>query len=224
MAQDKQQKLLEIAAQHDLNDVSIREIGRMMDPTGKGEHPQTVKFHWQKLFEAGEINYLPRSKKTRDAIKNFVDEHKLGDGRDLISIPVRGVANCGPASSYAADEKLGYIHISSTFLHTKRHKDLYAIIASGESMNRSKIDGKPINDGDYVIVDRSVSQPESGDCIVAIVNGLANIKRFLRERGRIVLVSESSEQFDPIFIHPEDQDDALIAGKVVQVVQKPKQS
>lgn len=222
MKSDKSKILLKIAEEHDLNSLSIREIGRMMDPDGKGEHPQTVKFHWRKLYEAGKISYLPRTKPARDSIKNYVDNRILGDGKSLISIPVRGVANCGPASNFAADENMGYIHVSSRFLNTNRYKDLYAIVASGESMNRTKIDGKPINDGDYVVVDRSVTQPSNGDCVVAIVNGLANIKRFLRERGRIVLVSESSEHFDPIFIHPEDQDEALIAGKVVQVVQKPK--
>src|SRR6185437_10651889 len=108
---------------------------------------------------------------------------------------------CGPASQFANDEEMGFIHVSSTFLHTNRYEDLYAIVTSGESMNQTKIDGKSINDGDYVVVDRSVTQPNNGDCVVAIVNGLANIKRFFRERGRIVLVSESSEHFDPIFIH-----------------------
>lgn len=217
----KSTKLQQIAAQHNLNDFSLRELGRMMNPD-KPENPQTVKFHWRKLYEAGKINYLPRTRETRTSIKNYVDDKVLGDGRTLVSIPVRGMADCGPASLYADDDNIGYIHVSSSFLKTNRYKDLYAIIASGESMNQAKIDGKPINDGDYVVVDRSVSQPNDGDRVVAIVNGLANIKRFFRERGRIVLVSESSEHFDPIFIHPEDQDEALIAGKVVQVVQKPK--
>jgi SOS-response transcriptional repressor LexA len=217
----KSTKLQQLASQHNLNDFSLREIGRMMNPDDP-ENPQTVKYHWNKLYEAGKINYLPRTRETRKSIRNYVDDKVLGDGRTLVSIPVRGMANCGPASLYADDENIGYIHVSSRFLKTNRYNDLYAIIASGESMNRTKINGKPINDGDYVVVDRSVSQPNNGDCVVAIVNGLANIKRFLREHGRIVLVSESSEHFDPIFIHPEDQDEALIAGKVVQVVQKPK--
>lgn len=219
---NKASRLLEIAANRNLNDFGLRELGRMIGENSKEENPQTVKFHWRKLYEAGKISYLPRTRETRSSIKNFVDKQVLGDGRSLISIPVRGVANCGPASLYADDEDIGYIHVSSTYLKTNRYDDLYAIIASGDSMNQTKIDGKSINDGDYVIVDRSVSQPNDGDRVVAIVNGLANIKRFLRERGRIVLVSESSEHFDPIFIHPEDQDEALIAGKVVQVVQKPK--
>lgn len=218
----KSNKLFEIAGLHNLNDLSLREIGRMMGEGGKVEAPQTVKFHWRKLYETGKIAYLPNTRQTRKSIKNYIEKQPLGDGKSLIAIPVRGVANCGPASSYADDISMGYIHISSTYLKTNRYNDLYAIIASGDSMNQTKIDGKPINDGDYVIVDRSVSQPNDGDRIIAIVNGLANIKRFLRERGRIVLVSESSEHFDPIFIHPEDQDEALIAGKVVQVVQKPK--
>jgi len=223
MSTDKSSKLLAIADVHNLNELGLREIGRMMNPGGKEVHPETVKFHWKKLFEAGKIGYLPKSKARKLNRKpSMVEENVLGDGRSLVTIPVRGVANCGPASYYADDEDQGYIHLSSTMLKTSRKKDLYAILASGESMNRTKVDGKAINDGDYVVVDSRVSSPENGDRVVAIVNGLANIKRFYRERGRVVLVSESTERFDPIFIHPEDQDDALIAGKVIQVIQKPK--
>lgn len=222
MSKDKSEILLQIATKHNLNDLTLREIGRMMNPGGQPEYPQTVKFHWKKLYESGKVNYLPQSKQTIQSIKTYVDSEMLGNGKKIVSISVRGVANCGPASFYAEDENIGYIHVSSTFLKTNRFKDLYAIVASGESMNNTRIDDKPINDGDYVVVDRSVENPQDGDRVVAIVNGLANIKRFRRERGRVVLFSESTEHFDPIFIHPEDQDDALIAGKVVQVVQKPK--
>ena len=50
---------------------------------------------------------------------------------------------------------------------------------------------------------------------------MANIKKFHfdRENSRIVLVSESSKDFPPIFIHEDD--DFNISGKVVQVIKKP---
>ncbi len=223
MSTDKKQKLLAIADIHNLNELGLREVGRRMNPDGKEVHPETVKFHWIKLFEDNQIDYLPKSRaRAQKKSSSLVDSNILGAGKTLVTIPVRGIANCGPASSYANDEDRGFIHLAGAMLKTDRIKDLYAILASGESMNQTKINGKPINDGDYVVVDSKVSSPADGDRVVAIVNGLANIKRFYRERGRVVLVSESSERFDPIFVYPEDHSDGLIAGKVIQVVPKPK--
>lgn len=72
-----------------------------------------------------------------------------------------------------------------------------------------------------MIIDRNRNTPRNGDCVVAVVDGLANIKMFFREQDRIILVSESSEHYDPIFITPEDQSDSLIGGTVIQVVAKP---
>jgi hypothetical protein len=62
--------------------------------------------------------------------------------------------------------------------------------------------------------------------VVATLNNLANIKKFLPEfdtegaLSRITLVSESTDEFQPIFIHPEDQTEGLIAGVALQVVKK----
>lgn len=218
MTTDKIKKLLEIASENNLNDLTIREVGRRMG----NEYPQTVKYYWKKAFDAGMIDYLPRSREAKSSIRNFTHRNKLTSEVSLISIPIRGVANCGPATRYAQDEDLGYIHISSTLLGTKKHEGLYAIVADGESMNKASVHGNPINDGDYVVVDRSVVQPKDNDYVVAIVNGLANIKKFHREQDRIALVSESSGHYDPIFITPEDQSDSLIGGTVIQVVPKPK--
>ena len=218
MATDKIKILLKIASENNLNDLTIREVGRRMGD----EYPQTVKYYWKKAFDAGKINYLPRSREAKSSINNYAHRNKLNSEVSLISIPIRGVANCGPATRYAQDEDLGYIHLSSTLLGTKKHEDLYAIVADGESMNKASVHGKSINDGDYVVVDRSAMQPKDNDYVIAIVNGLANIKRFYHEQDRIILASESTENYDPIFITPEDQSDSLIGGTVIQVVEKPK--
>ena len=80
---NKSNKLLEIASRHNLNDLSLREIGRMMGEGSKDEAPQTVKFHWRKLYEAGKIGYLPRTRQARTSIKNYVDKHSGSRNSEL---------------------------------------------------------------------------------------------------------------------------------------------
>ena len=91
-------------------------------------------------------------------------------------------------------------------------------------MNQAHLYGEAIDDGDFVIVD-SGQVPQKNDYVLATINGLANIKKFLPEYendelSRITLVSESTEQYEPIFIHPEDQIEGLIAGVALQVLKK----
>ncbi len=91
-------------------------------------------------------------------------------------------------------------------------------------MNRADIDGRRIEDGDLVIVDGRRKSPNHGDIVVAIVDNKATIKRFFddRENGQIVLKADSSSDYDPIHLHPDD--DFSINGKVVAVVKKPTMS
>jgi SOS-response transcriptional repressor LexA len=203
--------------EEDLSGLSIREVGRRLNCESP-VHPTTVKYHWLKLFEANEVRYLYKGGEAAKEV--VVNDSALGNG-SIVSIPVYGMADCGPATKVAEQNDLGSLSISSNLLKTKHYDNLYALKASGMSMNKASINGEPVCDGDYVIIDRSKISPRNNECVVAIVNGLANIKRFKKEDGRIVLLSDSTERFDPIFIHPEDQSDNLIGGTVIQVVKKP---
>lgn len=90
-------------------------------------------------------------------------------------------------------------------------------------MNKANVSGMPVNDGDYAIVDSSKRGPSDGDYVIAVVDGLANLKRFLFDKGnnQVVLLSESSEDYLPIFVHPEDNNEGLISGTVIQVIRRP---
>ncbi len=201
---DIRQRIVEFAESNDLRDFSLREIGQEIHPKGEKINPQNIKYHWTKLFNEGLIDYLPGSSKSTP----------------FIHIPIRGYADCGKPRSIAVDEDLGSITLTKNFLQTTRTSGLFGVIASGNSMNKAKIKGGPINDGDYVIVDSTATAPSSGDYVVTIVDNLANIKRFYREKDRVVLVSESTEAHNPIVLYAEDE--ALIAGTVKQVVRKVK--
>lgn len=191
--------------------MGLREIARELDV----KNPQNIKFHLKKLNDAGLLDF-----EMRPSVK--IQTNELGTS-SLIRIPIMGAVSAGPATQRADNELSGYLRISSALLKTKNYKNLFALKVVGLSMNRANVSGMSVNDGDYAIVDSSKRSPKDGDYVIAVVDGLANLKRFLFDKAnnQIVLLSESSEDYLPIFVHPQDDNEGLISGSVVQVVRKP---
>lgn len=210
-----QNDILEIAKTVDINTLGIRELGRQL-----GVHPQTAKYHKEQLIKRGLL------KRTGTLRASRVTEDLLG-GADLVTIPFLGAANCGPASRIAGSEPEGEISVSSRLLGTNKLNSLFAVKADGDSMNQAYLYGEAIEDGDFVIID-SEKEPKVGDYVVATADNLANIKKYQPEYAddgtleRIALISESTAEYDTIFIHPEDEADGLIAGVALQVLKKPR--
>jgi SOS-response transcriptional repressor LexA len=209
---ETQIRILDLAKTTDIHTLGVRELARQL-----GVHPQTAKYHKERLISSGLL------KRTGIFRASRVSEGFLV-GADLVTIPYLGAANCGPATRVAGAEPVGEISVSSRLLlRTNDLSSLFAVKADGTSMNRARLYGETIDDGDFVIID-SGREPQKNDYVVATVNNLANIKKFLPEYdqegilSRIVLVSESTEEYEPIFIHPEDQAEGLIAGVALQVV------
>lgn len=82
-------------------------------------------------------------------------------------------------------------------------------------MDKAHINGKNVEEGDYLLVDSNKTNPKNGDYILSIIDSCANIKKFNYDthNERIVLYSESSKNYPPIYIHPSD--DHLINGLVI---------
>ncbi len=205
-----QQNILELSKNHNLGQMTLREIGELIGE----KFPQKIKHHLGQLEKKG---FLKIAKLT-GTIKR-TEPGKIAS-TSLLSIPILGTADCGPATFYADTNFEGYLKISSALL--KRKKDIYAIKANGLSMNRANIGGKNIEDGDYIIVGSINKKPENGDVVVSVFDGVANVKKFHwdQENNRVVLLSESTKDFPPIFIHEDD--DFNITGLVTQVIKKPR--
>jgi len=208
-----QEKLLKIATTNDLGKLSLRKIGRLV---GEKESPQKIKHHLLQLEKNGLLN-INRS----DRIIVKTGPGLIHNSR-LISVPILGSANCGPATIYAEQNIEGYLRVSGKIL--SRKKDVFAIQASGYSMNKANVNGECIEDGDYVVVDPKYNLIKNGDYVLSIIDGVANIKRFFKDTSnkRIILLSESSASYSPIFIHFDDIDRYLVNGKIIQVIKKPK--
>ena len=208
---ENQQRIMDLASTHNLAKMTLREIG---EKAGLGDNPQLTRHHLGQLVKYG---FLTIDKKSGQ-MKLASDSSSDGG---LLSIPIMGQANCGEALSFADDRIEGYLQVSSTLIKDGID-DTYALRASGDSMNTAKIEtfgsGKAgIDDGDYVVVDRSDVMPSNNDYVVSVIDGLANIKKFRSDEYGVRLISESTQSYPPIVINPDEQDYS-IAGKVIAVV------
>lgn len=207
-----QEQLIKLSADRDITSMKLVDIANMIGVS----HLQQVKHHRDQLIKNGLLESTINAKKPK------IMKRYLGNS-DLVAIPVLGAASAGPASIYADATVSGYLHLSSALLPKNVPvSKLFALKVVGRSMNRAKLDGQSIENGDYVIVDgREPYEPQTGDYVVSSIEGMANIKKFVRDdlNQQIVLMSESTDDYPPIVI---GQDDYLQQSKIVRVVKSPK--
>ena len=206
-----QEKLLKVIDEKNIGDLTLRQIGELI----KEKLPQKVKHHLSQLERKGFV-LIDRKNKN---IRRISNKTKAGD--IFISIPIIGTANCGPATIYADQNIEGYLKISKRFV--PNDKSVFALKAEGGSLNKANIGGKNVESGDFVIVDSKSTLPHDGDYVVSIIDGMANIKKYVLDKNnsRIALLSESTQEYSPIFIH--ENDNFRVSGKVVDVVKNIKQ-
>jgi repressor LexA len=210
---DTQARLLTLARTTQLGRLSLRQIAKVIGAEGK---PQTVKYHLRKLEEAGLVQLNLAKGVIKPVKKGFVDKAKSL----FYSLPIVGAANCGPATIFTDGRIEGYLKVSANML-PYRKSDLYVLIADGTSMNKAEVrKGTTIEDGDFVIVDSSQRAAKNGDIVVAVIDGMATIKRYMldTEERRIILQSESTDDYLPIYLHAGDN--FMISGKVVDVIKR----
>ncbi len=204
-----QEKLLKLIDHQNISGLTLREIGSLVNET----LPQKIKHHLSQLERKGFIII----DKKNSVIKRTSGQTKNSDL--FISVPIYGTANCGPRTIYAHQNLEGYLKISKKLL-TKKDK-IFALRAEGNSLNKANINGKSIEDGDFVIVDSQATNPKNGDYIVSIIEEMVNIKKYVLDakNSQIILASESTQNYNPIYVHEDDN--IVINGKVIDVIKKP---
>lgn len=209
---DLQTKLLKLLTKINFADSSLRKIAKQVGE----KYPQKIKHHILQLEKKGLISVDWQNKKIYrpSVVKSSVSS--------LLSIPILGTANCGPATMFADQNIEGYLKISKNVLGLKAIGDFFAIKAFGNSMNRAKVSGRNIEEGDYVIVDPKQRSPHNGEYVLSIIDNVANIKKFFRDMKNklIMLLSESTEEYPPIYIG--QRENYFVSGKVIYVIKKPK--
>jgi len=205
-----QHKILNLAHERNLGSLTLRQIGNLV----KESHPQKIRHH---LMQLEKKNLLKINRKKR---KIEVVRPGTIQTAGFLSIPIVGTANCGSATIFADQNIEGFLKISERLVSRKR--GLFVIKAVGNSMNRASISGNNIEEGDYVVINSEAGTPKDGDYVLSIIDEAGNIKKYKEDRknNQIVLLSESTQDYPPIFIHPDDK--FIINGKVEQIIKPPK--
>lgn len=123
----------------------------------------------------------------------------------FIHIPLIASVGCDEGLVLADEKKGEFISIYKSLISTAQ--DVYAFKAVGNSM----IDAG-VKNGDYVLV-KKTPQVESNDKVVAIIDGVAVLKRLYKSGDTIVLHPEAAG-YSPIILDKDFQ----IFGKLISVV------
>lgn len=135
-------------------------------------------------------------------------------GLETRLVPIVGEAPAGQLMP-AEENILGQVQLPKDFLKPPSAK-FFLLRVRGDSMNRAKIEGGTIEDRDLVLV-RQQERADSGQFVVALVDGAATIKKLVKAPGYYVLQPESTNpQHRPIVI----AQDFRVQGIVCRVFKK----
>ena len=179
----------------------------------------TAHYYIQKLEEEGYLQKVSNHPRSINVNSNEFMKSILPKSVESFSIPVLGSANAGPATSLAEENISGYLKVSHKDINRKN--GVFALRVEGDSMNKAKIAGKNLEEGDFVVIDSEYRSPKNGDYVLSVIDGCANLKKFERDNktGEVLLISESTNpKHKPIYISSEDN--FMINGRIVNVVKK----
>jgi SOS-response transcriptional repressor LexA len=159
------------------------------------------------VIEALEKRDLLKRDKTKKIY--LVENDNYANFGNIFSIPMYGLASCGEALAYADDTNVdGYLQISKSLFRQNDPAKLFAVKALGDSMDKEEI-----GDGDYVVFEKCEQGADfEGKIVVAVINGMATIKRYKKlKHGIIGLFPNSKNKIhQPIYL--DESDSILIAG------------
>lgn len=115
----------------------------------------------------------------------------------------------------AEENMLGQIHIPKDFLKPTSAR-FFLLRVRGDSMNRAKLEGQRIEDGDLVLV-RQQEKADPGQIVVVLVDGEATIKKLIKGADYYVLQPESANPKHRSIIIAQD---FRIQGIVCRVFKK----
>ncbi|MEW6557189.1 MAG: transcriptional repressor LexA [Elusimicrobiota bacterium] len=170
---------------------TLREIGQRFKFTSTGH----IRYYLRKLIRKG---FIKRTRKARGIIIGSRKAVSSGTAR----LPIVGKVPAG-APVPAIEDIEGYINIDKDIA---RGEMVFALRVKGDSMV-----GAGILDDDIVIV-RKQSVSDSGDFVVADVNGEATVKKLKIAKDKIIL-EPANPAYEPIVT-----DRATIIGKVISLV------
>jgi len=130
------------------------------------------------------------------------------------AIPLVGDVPAGPAMT--AEENIeGWIRVPKVLASPATDK-FFLLHVRGNSMDKADVRGDLIENGDLVLV-RQRPTAQSGEIVVALIDGEATVKRLVTAPGYCVLKPQSS---DPVHKPIVVSDDFRVLGTVTRVLKK----
>ncbi len=173
---------------------SLREIGKAIGY----DSPRSVQLMLKRLADRGLLKYkdgvIKVAAKTSDPVEHTVD------------VPLVGSVACG-LPTLAQQDPEAWLSIS-TRIARPGHK-YFMLRAVGDSMDKSGI-----LPGDLVLI-KQQAIADTGEKVVALINDVATIKHFHRERELVVLKPNSTNPDNKQIVVTED---LVIQGVVVAVI------
>jgi len=209
---DRQEEVLKMIRNFFLDNgyaPSLTELQTMLNINTK----RGVVSHLEALEKKG---YIIRTSEARgiQVISDTEDEEVY---EYLVGIPILGYANAGIPMVLAEEQSMGVLQVDKTLIGNKR--DLFGLIVKGDSMNMRDIDGKNLEEGHYLVVQKG-AEYQDGDVVVAIVDGCATVKNIKREKDLVILYPKSSNPIHkPIYL--DSKSNSMINGKVIRVLDNP---
>lgn len=191
------------------------------------ENPTTYKVH-KTLEEQGiEVGSLKGTVQVTEALERkdlikrdrskkiyIVENDNYANLKNIFSIPMYGLASCGEALAYADGNVDGYLQISRSLFRKEEPAQLFAVKTLGDSMDK-----EDIHDGDYAVFEKCEQGCDfENKIVVAVINGMATIKRYKKlKHGIIGLFPNSTNKVhQPIYL--DESDAILIAGVFKKVL------
>jgi repressor LexA len=133
---------------------------------------------------------------------------------DTDAVPVVGDVQAG-SLTLAEQNIVGWLRLPKSMTGPSRDR-FFLLRVRGTSMNKAIIAGETIDDGDLVLV-RQQSSANSGDIVVALVDGEATVKRLVAAPGYFILTPESTDdRHQPIVVERTFR----MQGRVRRVLKK----
>jgi len=138
----------------------------------------------------------------------------LNQSAETRAVPLVGEVPAG-LLMMAEENGDGWVQLPREFV-APADANCFLLLVRGDSMNRALVHGERIESGDLVVV-RQTPTADSGEIIVALVDGEATIKKLIVGPGYFLLKPESTNQeYTPMFL----RDDFRVQGVVTRVLKK----
>ncbi len=189
-----QEQLLQLAREDLLENMSLREIGGMIEV----DHPQKVKYHLGELENKGFV-------KTSLAGKI---EYITSTLKDFLQLPLYGMAQCGSDGLLADDNIEETIPFPAQLLRGISQNNLFLIRARGNSMLPK------IAEGDLIVLQQK-NYAQNDDVCLVLAEEEPRIKQVLHIDEESVALKSFNSDFKTQIL---PQHDVRILGEVKKVL------